>query len=141
MLTILYDTNILIDVLLERTPFVQKSARVIDAAVREQVHGLLGATTVTTTYYLVSKAEIALTARKQIKKLLQHFDVASVNRTVLERAVASDFADFEDAVLYQAGCERGADGIVTRNSADFDSNDMAVYTPDELLESLDRPNQ
>lgn len=58
-------------------------------------------------------------AREAVRRLLTIFDVALVNRSVLERALASRMKDFEDAVLAEAGVLAGAKIIVTRNTRDF----------------------
>jgi hypothetical protein len=55
---------------------------------------------------------------------------------VLESALASDFADFEDAVVYQAACHAGAQAIVTRNLKDFQGAGLPVYSSAELVKIL-----
>jgi predicted nucleic acid-binding protein len=134
---ILFDTNILLDVFLEREPFVEASTTLFDANVRGVVDGLLGATTVTTTYYLATKKKDRGRARDHVHELLRLFEVAPVNRQVLAQAVESDFQDYEDAVLHSAAQASGADGIVTRNEGDFDPASLSVHTPEELLAILD----
>lgn len=136
MQQILFDTNVVMDVLLERDPFVKAASVLLDANVRGEVNGVLGATTVTTLFYLLSRAQGADEARGHVQRLLQHFDVASVQRRVLERAAASDFADFEDAVLHEAARESGAEGIVTRYTDDFAPATLSIYTPHELVRAL-----
>lgn len=134
---LVFDTNVILDVLLARDPFVEASARVFDANVRDRVSGLLGATTVTTLFYLVSTARDADSAHNQVRELLSLFEIAPVNRRVLEAAATSPFADFEDAVLHEAARVAGSDGIVTRNASDFARATLPVYTPSELLSALD----
>lgn len=67
-----------------------------------------------------------------MRGLLDLFLVAEVNEAVLTQAINSDFTDFEDAVLYQAGCYAGVDGFVTRNLKDFKMAELPIYQPDEL---------
>ena len=62
-----------------------------------------------------------------MRDLLMLFEVAPVNRVVLERALASDFGDFEDAVLHEAGRSIGADVLITRNSKHFSKSTLRVY--------------
>jgi predicted nucleic acid-binding protein len=134
---ILFDTNVLLDVLLAREPFVEASATLFDANVRGAVDGVLGATTVTTIYYLVSRERPAGTAQRHVKELLRLFDVAPVSRRVLVQAMDAEFDDYENAVLAAAADGAGCDGIVTRNETDFKSAALPVYTPAELLSILD----
>lgn len=134
---ILFDTNVLLDVLLAREPVVEVSATLFDANVRGAVDGVVGATTVTTIFYLVARERRAATARRHVKELLRLFDVAPVSRRVLVRAMDAGFEDYEDAVLAAAADGGGCDGIVTRNETDFGSAALPVYTPSELLTILD----
>ena len=68
--------------------------------------------------------------------LLNLFEIASVNRAVLETARNLNFKDFEDAVIYSSAMHSGCNAVVTRNAKDFISADIPVFTPDELAKSL-----
>ncbi len=134
---VLLDTNVVLDVLLIREPFAQMSMNLFDAAVDKKIEAYLSATTLTTIDYLVAKQQNKQEARALICRLLDLFSVAEVNQTVLQKASASAFSDFEDAVLYQAGCYVGVDCLVTRNVKDFKTADLAVYTPVEFWQLLE----
>jgi DNA-binding ferritin-like protein (Dps family) len=97
---------------------------------------VVAATTITTLSYFVERAYSATQAREDIENLLKLFEVASVGRKVLEDALAMDFEDYEDAVLHEAARAGQADGIVTRNTKDFDRAVLAIYSPLELLHVL-----
>jgi hypothetical protein len=64
--------------------------------------------------------------------LLELFEISSVGRAVLESALSSAFADFEDGVLHEAGSHFGVDGVVTRNPSDFACALLPIFSPDEL---------
>lgn len=130
---ILVDTNVVLDVLLARQPFVDRSAEVFGWIERSRVEGLLCATTITTIDYLLSQAMPRPAARPILRKLMDLFEIAPVNRAVLEGAFQSKIADFEDAVLEQAGRLAGAEMIVTRNQPDFRHACLKVLGPDEFL--------
>ena len=134
---ILFDTNVVLDVLLARTPYLRHSAWVFDQAAEGRIRGLLGATTVTTIYYLSARSNGPRQAGEQIEGLLRRYDVAAGDRAVLTEAAAGDFRDYEDAVLYHAARRADADGIVTRNEDDFIRADMTVYRPGELRAALE----
>ena len=130
---ILVDTNVVLDVLLARQPFVRHSAEVFSWIERARVEGLLCATTVTTIDDLLSQAMPRPATRPILRKLLDLFEIAPVNRAVLEGAFQSKIADFEDAVLEQAARLAGAEMIVTRNQPDFRRACLKVLEPDEFL--------
>ena len=98
--------------------------------------GFLGATTVTTIYYLASKVAGKKKADQEISKLLSIFQVAPVNKSVLDEAIKSGFSDFEDAVLHEAAKQAGVHGIVTRNPKDFKKATLSIYSPEELHKML-----
>lgn len=130
---VLFDTNVVLDVLLKRRPHASVAIRLFDHVAEGTLDGLLGATTVTTIHYLARKAVGHRKAADHVGTLLQLFEVAAVTRPVLEGALASKFADFEDAVLHEAARHAGAEGIVTRDPAGFAAATVSVYTPAELL--------
>lgn len=134
----LVDTNVVLDVLLERKPHVTDSDAVLAAVERNEVAGLLGATSITTIYYLAAKAVGAKRAKAQVAVLLDIFRVAAITGSVLRDAMDSEFVDFEDAVLHAAAMFEGADAIVTRDPDDFRRAKLAVYTPSEFRAALRR---
>jgi len=131
-LRILFDTNIILDVLLNRKAFAALSAKLIGMVESKHVDGYLCATTVTTLDYLLSKAISKKQAKVEIKKLLTIFRIAEVNSNVLALSVNSTFGDFEDAVQYFSGECCDISGLVTRNTRDYRSAELPIYTPDEL---------
>lgn len=133
---ILLDTNVLLDIFLERKPFYDSSIKVMALIERGKIEGWICGTTVTTIYYLIEKTLSREEADLHIKNLLKLFHVAPINHYVLQSAVDTKFRDFEDGVLHQSAVTAGLDGIVTRNTKDFQHSQLPVYTPEELLSAL-----
>lgn len=133
---IMFDTNIILDLLLVRTPFVNQARSLFSALETGQLQGVISATTLTTIFYLASKVLGPAGARKTVSHLLQLFEIAAVNRSVLDQALNSGFPDFEDAVLYHSGVQAGVHGIVTRDIKDYKKATLPIYTPSELLKSF-----
>ena len=129
----LLDTNIVLDVLLDRKPHSIDSAEVFRLIEQGQAEGLLCATTITTLDYLLSQNMKRSDSRKLLSQLLKLFEVASVNRSVIEDALTSRMEDFEDAVLDHAAQNSGADVIVTRNSKDFTHGKSKVMDPKQFI--------
>ncbi len=138
VMRVLFDTNVVLDVLLARQPFADASNACFVQVEDGVLSGFLGATTVTTLDYLVSNAVGAAKSRQHLLSLLTLFDVAPVNRAVLLAAATSKLKDFEDAVLAEAARACGADCIITRHSKDFVGCGLGVYTPVEWLAGLGR---
>lgn len=101
-----------------------------------RISGLLGATTVTTIYYVGERHVGPAAALQYIGRILTQFEVAPVGRAPLQEALHLGFADYEDAVLHEAGRHAGAEAIVTRNTKDFAKASLSVYEPAELVRLL-----
>lgn len=130
---ILLDTNVVLDLFLAREPFVSAASSIFSMVERSEVDGLLCATTLTTVDYLLGRSLPRSEVRTTMRRLLDLFDVAAVNRAVLEAAWASAMTDFEDAVLAEAAHYASAERIVTRNPADFGQSPVLVLDPSEFL--------
>ena len=130
---VLFDTNIILDVLLNREKFVELSASLVSMAENKEIKGYLCATTITTIDYLVAKEHDRNRANTEVQKLLNIHSISEVNKQVLDLAINSGFKDFEDAVQYYSGKCVGVDCLVTRNLKDYKGSQLAVYSPSELL--------
>lgn len=133
---ILFDTNVILDVLLKRQPHAQTAVQLFAAVEFGMLDGLIPATALTAIFYLARKATGHNHALAEIRNLLKLFAVAPVSRVIIEDALNLPFTDFEDAVLHEAGRHAGVDGIVTRNVADFKRASLHIYNPDALLRIL-----
>ena len=133
---ILLDTNIVLDLLMDRMPFADAAAELFSKVEDGSATGYLCGTTITTVYYLAAKVVGTPQAQEELKKLLSLFEVAPVNRPVLQSALAVGFADFEDAVIHEAARHVGAEAIVTRNQKDFKKSKIPVYSAEEMVKVL-----
>ena len=133
---VLFDTNVILDLMLDRAPFAEVAERLVSSAESGDLTGCLGATTITTIHYLAAKVLGSQRSLGEIRKLLTIFEIAPVNRPVLVKALELSFSDFEDAVLHEAARQAGAEAIVTRNRSDFASSEIPVYSPEDLVQIL-----
>ena len=132
----LFDTNVVLDVVLQREPFATTAGALFDAVDAGRLDGVLTPTTLTTTAYFVEKSRSTQVARQTIRGLVGRFEVATVGRAVVDDALALGFSDFEDGVLHEAARHAQAHNIVTRNPDDFARASLPVHEPDELLALL-----
>ena len=131
---LMIDTNIILDVLLEREPFFEQSAQILKLCEERKIHGFISASTATDIFYLVRKAlgstDEAYTALGNILKIVRILTVTNedVNKAFLIKA-----KDFEDCLLAVCAVSNKCDGIATRNGKDFQSFDIPTFTPNEIL--------
>lgn len=129
---VLFDTNVVLDFLLDRRPFAATATRLVARVERGELEGLLGATSLTTVHYLLGRALGKEAALDSVRDLLALFSVAAVDGRTLSLAADLSLPDFEDAVLHEAARLAGAHGIVTRNGDDFQGATLAIDSPEDL---------
>ena len=132
-MNVLLDTNVVLDVVLDRQPFAKAAELVLDTAKHRQIQFYLSATTVTDLFYIASKAKGKVFSLALIKDLLEFVEIASVDKAVILGALHSGLPDFEDAVQAGAAKQAAVSVIVTRNEADFAGAEIEVCHPDEFL--------
>ena len=135
---ILVDTNVILDVLLDRRPFSEPAARIFALIENSAVEAFLCATTVTTVDYLLNQALSRFEAKRALLRLLELFEIAPVNRPVIEEALQGRMIDFEDAVLAHSANLVGAAAVVTRNTKDFKFSPVKAVDPLEILSLLEK---
>ena len=133
---VLFDTNVVLDVLLDREPFAAPAAGLFVQVEQGALGGLLCATTITTVHYLAGQVVGKDRGQSEIGKLLALFEIAPVTRAMLETALTAKFSDFEDAVLHEAARHSGVQGIVTHDPKGFKQATLPIYSPVELVRLL-----
>lgn len=90
----------------------------------------------TNIFYILRRQVGSKAARELISRLLQHIQVASVTNEVIQAALQSSIADFEDAVTSEVANIAGLQVIVTRNTSDFIASSVPALLPEEFLVML-----
>ena len=129
---ILFDTNVILDVLLLRKPYYNVATFLLSEVEQGIIEGYICPTTLTTIGYLVTKVKGSDKAKKLIKNLLNIFTLTELNKSIFESACSHNISDFEDAVLHELANLSHIDGIVTRNIKDFKYASLNIYAPEEL---------
>ena len=132
---IMIDTNVVLDVILERKPFFEASYEVIKRSALERVEGYVSASAATDIYYLLRRAlKDREAAKASLEKLLQLVGIADATGEDVYAAVASNMPDFEDALVAAVAERCHMDYIVTRNTKDYSESPVKALTPREFLE-------
>ena len=138
---VLFDTNIILDVLLDREPFSDTATYLMTKVEKSEIVGYLGATTITTIYYLLQKNLGKKIAKEKVEVLLSIFEIIPINRIILESALKVNSSDFEDAVLYKGGLHIGVEYIITRDVKGFKDSEIPVLNPIEFIDMLKSINK
>jgi predicted nucleic acid-binding protein len=133
---VLVDTNIILDVALERQPFFEASEQVLAFAEQGQITGYISASTFGDLYYVIRKNKGRESALDFLRKVSCFCRVATVDQAVVSMALTATFRDFEDAIQYSTAVMSQLDAIVTRNSQDFFEAALRIITPDILIQEI-----
>lgn len=133
---LLLDTDVLIDVALERRPHVEDSAALLDALEQRQASGFLAWHTVANFDYLVAPERGRASAKGFLVELTRFVQVAPTTTESVRYAAKLPMRDFEDALQVAAAVACGATTIATRNIRDFARSPVRAATPRALLNDL-----
>ena len=136
----MFDSDVLLDVLAQRQPFVIASAQALNVVtvtkMEMQIKGYVSGHAVTNIFYVLRRQIGSEMARDAISRLLLHLQVASITDEVIRAALQSSMTDFEDAVSSEAANAVGVEIIVTRNKSDFVASSVPAMLPEEFLAAL-----
>ncbi len=131
---VLLDTNVILDLMLERDPWRTEAEAIADADGRLQSH--VCASSITDIFYISRKLVGADKARRIVRNCLDLLQVVSVTRDLLDAAERRGGRDYEDDLQIECAIDARLDAIVTRNPEDFAGSPVPVLTPAELLALL-----
>jgi predicted nucleic acid-binding protein len=135
-MNVLVDTNVILDVLLERHPFYDNSFLFFQLVDQKDIRGYVSAVSITDMFYIVQKQQGKNAARNAVKQLLQVFYPATVTDRNIYCAVELEWDDFEDSVQYTLREGLSVDYIITRNSKDFSSGSIEALTPEQFIQAI-----
>ena len=137
-MVLLIDTNIIIDVAVNRSPFMAKSMDVLELCASQKVTGFISSRSYCDIFYILRKDMTAEYRKEYIKTIRGYLKTAVITDEIIDKALNnSDITDFEDAIQYACAESVGADYIVTRNIRDFGRTRIRAITPEELLKHIE----
>ena len=134
MKNLFFDTNVIIDVLANRAPFSEPSAKLFDYAEKGKANIFISALSYSNIYYIIRKT----CSHKEMLSLLRDLEAITttldVTKQIIVNSLNSNFKDFEDSIQYNTAlAAKKMDAIVTRNPKDFKNDTIAILTPKEAL--------
>ena len=129
------DTNVILDVLLDRKPFAADSRKVWFLAERGKIKGFVSAVTFPNIYYIVRRLKNAKDAAAMMIMLRNTFSVALLDEQIMNQAIDAKFADFEDAVQFYSALRADAVCLITRDVSHYPASSIPILTPAEFLAS------
>ncbi|HMG09817.1 MAG TPA: PIN domain-containing protein [Mucilaginibacter sp.] len=137
MRNVFVDTNILIDLLVDRPPFSKFAIEIFNLAEKKQVKLFTSSHSYATTHYLLKKYIGEKELRELLYSLLDFIDLISIDISIIKKSLLSNHKDFEDAIqIFAANSISNMDFIITRNLKDFKDAGITVLPPDEVIQFL-----
>ncbi len=133
---VLLDTDVILDLLLDRAPFAEHTARLMELNEQQVFEAYVSAITPVNVFYIGRKLIGGEATRRGIAELLAAVRICPVDAGVLRNALALPFTDYEDAVQHAAATASLLDAVVTRNTEDYRAATLPVHTPDTFLKEL-----
>ena len=135
-MTVLIDTNIILDVFCKRPDFYEDSAKVFKLCEVKRISGVISALSIPNIMYILRKELDAKKTKEILDKLSLIFSIADLKADDLKKAADMEFKDFEDAVQSACAARIKANYIITRNIRDFTMSKVAAIKPTELLKRI-----
>lgn len=128
------DTNILLDFMGNRQPFVKNAYKIFNKGRIGEWELWTSSYSVLTAYYLLGREIGVMPARSAIAGLLKLVNVQAIQGNHLLTSLSSNFKDFEDGAQHSCALSiKGIEGIITRDRKDFKYSQLRVYSPEELF--------
>jgi predicted nucleic acid-binding protein len=133
---VLLDTDVLIDVALDRAPHAEAAAGLLDLLERRSGSAFVAWHTIANFYYVVTPTRGGGPTRDFVLDLLRFAEAAPATTEALRKATQLQMRDLEDAMQVVAAETCGADVIATRNIRDYARSPLRAATPKTLVSEL-----
>lgn len=135
-LRVLLDTNVLLDLFLNRVPWLTEAQPMWEARDDGRLRAYIPASVLTDVFYITRKQTGTDGARRILQTCLTGFSILRVDRGVMEAALSMPGDDFEDNVQIVCAMSAGLDLVVTRNKDDFRESPISAIEPPEIVSYL-----
>lgn len=113
--------------------FLQRVFNIFSQIEEAKFQAFTSSNCIANVHYLLKKKESDLKARQFIKVIIAHVGVIGISYDDVQRALDSEFKDFEDALQFYSALRHGCQAIITRNGKDYTQATIDVYSPHEFL--------
>lgn len=134
-MSVLIDTNVLVDVIERRGSFFRESAAVVNACEQGDCRGFVAAILFSNAFYILRKSLGRDRAAAAISTIRGIADVAPVTASTIDRAISFNRGDLEDSIQLACAEEIHADMFVTRDRGITHAS-ILIASPDEALSKI-----
>jgi len=127
------DSDVLLDLLLDRKPFSENISSLIEYCILNNIEMFSSPICIANINYIIEKFENKTNANLKTNKLLEIIKVENVGQSEITMAKLSNFKDFEDAIQNFCAVRNGHKIIVTRNVKDYKESQLSILKSNECL--------
>lgn len=132
------DTNIFIDILQDREPFVKASSLIYKLCENNLIDGYIAPITINNIHYICRKTSHDRLIKKFLFDIAIYFDIANMNEETIKKANYLKINDYEDSLQYAMAIQSGCEYFVTRKIKDFKHVEhIEVLTPLDFVEKFE----
>lgn len=132
---LLIDSNVILDVLQNREPHYEFSAKIFGiCGLNAEIKAFVSTLSFANISYIMRKELDAEKIESVYNSLSKIFSFEDFRTSDIQAAIKFKWKDFEDAIQYAIAERIKADYVITRNVKDFESDKIPVITPNEFLE-------
>jgi predicted nucleic acid-binding protein len=113
------DSDVLLDLLLDKKPFSEDTATLIEASIASDVTLYTSSLSIANMHYIIGRLETKKKADSKIKKILKIMSIENLGQTVIDQAV-----------------EAKHEILITRNTKDYKESQLSIFTPEEYLAKI-----
>lgn len=138
MTSLYVDTNVLLDFIRRRHPFDAPARKLLTFAYMGFYRLWMSASQTSDIFYIITEGgrkTLAQPAKEAIAELLDHVGVIEAGEQEIRRALGSNAADYEDALIQACAVRAGADFIIARDKR-FSDGLIPAKTPEEFFDWL-----
>ena len=136
---VLLDTNVVLDLLLERDPWRVDAEAIAQASSDGRLQSHVSASTITDIFYIGRRLVGTEQARRVVRACLDTLQIVGVTRELLDAADRRAGSDYEDNLQIECAVAAGVDAIITRDLRGFGTSPIIALTPAELVARLAPP--
>jgi len=126
------DTNVLLDLALERGSFTVDAEKIFSLKEEGEVELFVSVLTISHVAYFAKKA--GKDPFKTINLLLHWIELIDLPKNAVENVLTAGFKDFEDGLQYFCATSiQGLDYILTRDKRDYKTSSIPVVEPSQWI--------
>jgi predicted nucleic acid-binding protein len=138
-MVVLIDTNVILDHLIARVPFMDIAGTVFRYCFEKRCTGYVAAHSITNIFYILRRQFSFAERKRMLLGLCEFIEIAGIEKKQLIDALNNEtFDDLEDCLQNKCAKLVNAEYIITRNLDDFAGSSIPAILPEDFLKKLDK---